>query len=430
MADRPPREADRRRHRRAELELPVAVYDASGRARLTTGTTLNVSPGGVLLHCPEASAELMSGQCKVGFGLAPPAAGLQQRLFDYRSVRVDGDAPLRCALQVVGEPPDFMHVPEFVGRHQSICAIKQKLLSIAGHDVNVLVQGESGTGKNVVADLIHRYSRRADSLVIRVNCPAIPDKLLESQLFGHEKGAFTDAASAQPGLFRIARHGTLVLDEISAIPVDMQAKLLQAIEEKSFIPVGGRETVEVDVRIISTTNDDLKQRIAEGTFRQDLFYRLNQTSITVPPLRERGDDVLLLAEHFLRRYSEQFAKQYRPFDESTLELFRSYSWPGNVRELENAIRSGVITGHFASDDFEGAPGAEPKAAPAREDPPWRGASQQSIKAAREEAIAEAERQVVIEALEATGYNKTQAAARLGVSYRTLLRKLKRYNIKT
>jgi len=276
-----------------------------------------------------------------------------------------------------------------------------------------------------VASLIHRYSRRRTAPCIRVNCPAIPDTLLESQLFGYEKGAFTDARSAQPGLLRMADRGVVVFDEISAIPFSMQAKLLQLLEEKRFIPVGARGPVEVDVRIVATSNDQLPQRIRDGAFREDLYYRLNEVTLQLPPLRERKDDLPLLADYLVHVYCQRFRRQYRPLDHDTIRMLMRYNWPGNVRELENTIMRGVLMGQF--DRIDGpTPPAQPVAAPpdaaALTDPPSAGVP--SLREAREAA----ERQALMTALIESDYNRTAAAARLGVSYQTLLRRMKKYKI--
>jgi len=257
-----------------------------------------------------------------------------------------------------------------------------------------------------------------------VNCPSIPDSLLESQLFGHERGAFTDAREQKPGLFRVADRGSVVLDEISAVALSVQAKLLQAVEDRKFLPVGAREMVKVDVRFMATTNADLSQMMRAGAFREDLFYRLNEMLLVLPPLRERASDVLLLAEYFLRKYSREFHKEYLPLDRTTAKQFVEYGWPGNVRELENTVKRGVVQGCF-----------EPSRA-SSEQPEWRvpagpnyltgsaAAPPASVKGAK----LGAERQVLLEALSQCHYHRTRAAAHLGISYRTLLRWMKKHAI--
>jgi transcriptional regulator with PAS, ATPase and Fis domain len=416
---------ERRRYPRAELPLPLQLYDLRSEQRLAVGSTVNVSPVGMLAQFGE-NGQFEPGQlARVHVGLPAEVWPEQSGLFTGRVLRVESGPPALCALAVEEEPPAFLHAPELVGLHPSMLEVKSQLLEVVDYDVNILVQGESGTGKNVAAALIHRYSRRSKYPFIRVNCPSIPDTLLESQLFGHERGAFTDAKQAQPGLFRVADRGTLVLDEISAVPSAIQAKLLQAIEEKKFVPVGGRRTVEVDVRLIATTNDSMEKRIREGDLRKDLFYRLNEVTLTMPPLRDRKSDVPLLADYFMRRYCSEFRKPYRPLSRGTLEMFRHYAWPGNVRELENTIKRGVLIGQFeagTSTPRRPAAGPEDGSSYAPDD----ALSQcRSMREARDEA----EKRALVEALEAADYDRTKAAAQLGISYRTLLRRIRKYDVR-
>ncbi|MHC4480149.1 MAG: sigma 54-interacting transcriptional regulator, partial [Planctomycetota bacterium] len=406
MKSNSPDPPERRRYPRAALQLPVEFYEIGGGQQVARGSTINVSPAGLLVHLPDAEADLLDGPVRVHIG--PPVGHEMERngLFTGRSLRVVSREPLRCALEVLGAPPDFLFVPELVGKHPSMVEIKRSLLEVAEYDVNVLIQGESGTGKNVIADLIHAYSQRSCFPVVRVNCPSIPHELLESELFGHEKGAFTDASSAQPGLLRMANRGTIVLDEISAMPIAMQAKLLQAAEEKRFIPVGSAETIEVDLRVCALTNDNLKKRVAEGAFREDLFYRLNEICMTVPPLRKRKSDIPLLADYFLRKYSAKFSKVYEPLSESATRSFIDYPWFGNVRELENTIKSGLIMGRFSLPEAD-----EPRTetvpaglAEERSDEPPIGTNLERVRA---QAVEDAERRAVLQALRASDYNRTR-----------------------
>ena len=423
MSQQSPGSRERRRYPRAELPLPVQLYDLSADRQLAAGSTLNVSPVGMLAEFRQdgllRAGQLMRVHLGVPLEVWPEEGGL----FKGRVRRLHPGEPARCAVEVAQDPPPFLFAPELVGLHPSMLEVKSQLLEIVDYDVNVLIQGESGTGKNVVAALIHRYSNRTKYPFIRVNCPSIPDTLLESQLFGHERGAFTDAKYAQPGLFRVADKGSLVLDEISAVPSSVQAKLLQAIEEKTFVPVGARRTVEVDVRLIATTNDSMEKRIREGSLRKDVFYRLSEVTLTLPPLRERKSDVPLLADYFMRKYCAEFRKPYRPLSRGTLEMFRQYGWPGNVRELENTVKRGVLIGQFSTVSSARRPGpSDTEDYYASEDVL---AECRSMKEARDEA----EKRALIEALEAADFDRTRAAAQLGVSYRTLLRRIKKYEIK-
>ena len=416
---------ERREHLRADVRLPVELYHPDAERRLAEGTTVNLSAGGLLAECHGPTALRTGDRIKVHLGMSRHSWPDQNGMFPGLVRRVEEGARTFVVVQVSGRTPPALMAPELIGTHPSILDVKRQLLEVADYDVNVLIRGESGTGKNVAATMIHRYSHRLGAPFVRVNCPAIPDTLLESQLFGHEKGAFTDAKQAQPGLFRVADRGTLVLDEISAIPGAVQAKLLQAIEDKTFIPVGGREAVSVDVRIVATTNDHLERRIRDGSFREDLFYRLNEVTLTLPPLRDRKEDILLLAGYFLRKYATEFRKEYRPLDRSTVGMLLKYSWPGNVRELENTIKRGVLMGQF---DTARAELYRPPVEPAALSPLPSAAAPLNGRSMRE-AREEAEQVALIEALQAAGFDRTGAAARLGVSYRTLLRRIKKYGLK-
>jgi len=402
----------------------VRLYAADADRSLAEGITVNVSPVGLLAECSLVAGRLHGELVDVRLGLAPPAGGEGDERFRARVLRVEEGPVVRCAVEVLGSPPASLLGPELLGSHPSVLDLKRRMLSILNYDVNVLIRGESGTGKNVVAALIHRYSRRSPGPFIRVSCPSIPDTLLESQLFGHEKGAFTDARQSRPGLFRIAHRGTIVLDEISAVAPFVQAKLLQAIEEKRFMPIGGREAVHVDVRILATTNDDLEKKMREGSFRRDLFYRLNEIELMLPPLRSRSTDIPVLADYFLHKYSAEFEKEYRPLGSSTVRLLQDYGWPGNVRELENTIKRGVLTGQFHMVAQTDAARYPQEQAPSAERPRRAPLEGQSMV----EATEEAERQALVQALEAAAHDRTRAAAYLGVSYRTLLRRIKKYGI--
>jgi len=228
-----------------------------------------------------------------------------------------------------------------VGSDPQMGKIFELISTVAQTDSTVLISGESGTGKELIARAIHAKSGRAGQKFISINCGALPENLLESELFGHKKGAFTDAYQDKEGLFEAANLGTLFLDEISEMSQKMQVKVLRAIQEKVIRRVGGNKEIAVDVRIITATNRDLAESIEKGEFRSDLYYRLNVISIKVPPLRERKEDIPILMQHFLQRYNQKFAKNIQGFEKKVLECFTSYRWPGNVRELENFIERGV-----------------------------------------------------------------------------------------
>jgi formate hydrogenlyase transcriptional activator len=231
---------------------------------------------------------------------------------------------------------------EIVGSSKSLVQALGHVSRVAPTDSTVLVTGESGTGKELVARAIHKRSRRADKPFIRINCAAIPQSLMASELFGHEKGAFTGATDRRLGRFELANGGTIFLDEIGDIPADMQIALLRVLQEREFERVGGGRTVSVDVRVVAATNRDLKAAVEAGTFRLDLFYRLNVFPIRVPSLRERQDDIPLLAKYFIERYARSTGKKIKSIDRKTLALLQAYDWPGNIRELQNVIERAVI----------------------------------------------------------------------------------------
>ncbi len=289
--------------------------------------------------------------------------------------------------------------------------------TIAPSSASVLVHGESGTGKELIARLIHAASTRASGPFVAVNCAALPENLLESELFGHEKGAFTGAISTKIGRFEQANNGTILLDEISEMELPLQAKLLRVLQEREVDRVGGQKPISIDVRVVATTNRDLKTMIAKGEFREDLFYRLNVIPLVVPPLRDRRGDIRLLIEHFVRRYSTGATKSIPQNLHETLE---QYKWPGNVRELQNACERAVLlspTDTIAGEFFmlgDSAPKVEISGEPLR------------IQSGM--SVAEAEKRLIFETLRVTENNKTRAAELLGISIRTLRNKLNEYGV--
>jgi DNA-binding NtrC family response regulator len=294
------------------------------------------------------------------------------------------------------------------------------VLSLA-HDIanlrsTVLIQGESGTGKEMVARAIHCAGDRASKPFVAVSCAALAETLLESELFGHEKGAFTGANQQRIGKFEMADSGTILLDEIGDISPKLQVDLLRVLQERSFYRVGGSEEVRVDARVIAATHVDLRQAVAEGRFREDLFYRLNVIEIRIPPLRERRDDVPLLARHFLERLSHELSKDISDFSESALRLLMDHNWPGNVRELENAVERAMVTcrGRILTDEdftFLAHNGAVK---------PW------SIPVGM--TLQDMEKQLIIATLQRTDGNIKEAAGILGIDRSTIYEKIKRYEI--
>jgi formate hydrogenlyase transcriptional activator len=236
----------------------------------------------------------------------------------------------------------FSMFEEIVGASTTLSTVLARVAKVAPTDSTVLITGETGTGKELIARAIHRRSRRVQRAFVSVNCAALAPSLISSELFGHEKGAFTGATQRRVGRFELANGGTLFLDEVGELPLDTQIALLRVLQEREFERVGGKERIQVDVRIIAATNRDLNVAQADGTFRSDLFYRLNVFPIQVPPLRERREDIAMLLEYFLHRYAKQAGKIFRSIDKHTLDFFRNYEWPGNIRELQNVVERSVI----------------------------------------------------------------------------------------
>jgi formate hydrogenlyase transcriptional activator len=231
---------------------------------------------------------------------------------------------------------------EIVGSSRPLRGVLTQVTKVAPLDATVLILGETGTGKELIARAIHKRSKRAPRAFVRVNCASIPQPLIASELFGHEKGAFTGALQRRLGRFELADGGTIFLDEIGELPAETQIALLRVLQEREFERVGGSQTIAVDVRVLAATNRDLKAAVAAGTFRQDLFYRLNVFPIQMPSLRERVDDIPLLVEYFIERYGKKVGKKIRTIRKQTLELFQEYDWPGNIRELQNVIERAVV----------------------------------------------------------------------------------------
>lgn len=306
---------------------------------------------------------------------------------------------------------------EIIGNSPGIHEIFDTLKMVAPTDATVLILGESGTGKELIADAIHRNSPRASGPLVKVNCAALPETLLESELFGHEKGSFTGAVSRREGRFKLADGGTLFLDEIAEMSLVLQAKLLRVIQNGSFERVGGTETIVVDVRLIVATNRDLEMEVREGRFREDLYYRLNVIPVLLPPLRERRGDIPLLAEHFLGSISRRNRKEVRGFTPQAMDLLIRNRWKGNIRELENVIERAVIMARGEMIQPEDLP------AHVRAD---QGEEAVGVTAGR--PLSELEREAILRTLDLTGGNRTEAAKLLGISRRTLQYKLKEYGI--
>jgi nitrogen regulation protein NR(I) len=327
--------------------------------------------------------------------------------------------------------------PPLVGQSAAMKAVYDVVSKVADSPSTVLVTGESGTGKELVAQALHRGSSRRDKPLIKVNCAAIPKDLVESELFGYEKGAFTGAVGSKPGRFELADGGTLFLDEIGEVPVEMQVKLLRALQESEFERVGGIKTIQVDVRLIAATNRDLKALIADGRFREDLYYRLAVVPIVLPPLRDRREDIPLLVRHFIEKYDRRLGKSVAGIEEEALQLLLDYSWPGNIRELENLMERSVlfadgpiILASSLPDSLRERPGA-PATPIAAVGPIGAIAapSGASMKEIVRQAQAELERELIARALEETGGNVTRAAKRLQISRKSLQVKMKELGLR-
>jgi two-component system response regulator AtoC len=305
------------------------------------------------------------------------------------------------------------------GTSDAMKKVQRDLAMIASADVPVLIQGPSGSGKEIIAKLIHMGSPVARGPYVKVNCPAIPDALLESELFGYEKGAFTGAVTAKPGLIALADGGTLFLDEIGELSLGLQSKLLQVLQDGKFSRIGAEEDTRSEARVICATNRDLKQEIAAGTFREDLFYRVNVVNITLPSLRERSADIPELVEYFLAHFNMMYNRRALPLSASLMRLLQAYHWPGNIRQLENLIKRYVILGTEAcisTDLAEPAPNNFDFEIPMEGPVP--------LKKITSQAVHRLEKEIILKVLQAHHWNRRRAAEALKISYRALLYKIR------
>jgi two-component system response regulator AtoC len=347
------------------------------------------------------------------------------------------------------------------GNSERMAEVRDLIDRVADTDVTVMIRGESGTGKELVARALYASSLRRDKPFVKVNCAALPTELLESELFGFERGAFTGAIQHKPGKFEFANHGTMFLDEIGDMSFPLQAKLLQVLQDGEFSRLGGKHDVKVDVRVIAATNRDLEQMVANALFREDLFFRLNVVCINLPPLRDRREEIPILTEYFLKKYSVQYNKPYTEISQETMRLFLDYDWPGNVRELENIVKRAVVLGsevHIRKEISHAiamaahrvqapaaafhAPAANHQpigrvngSAPAAVAPPApptpaeianaaADAGNYSLKDISREAARQAERELILKMLQQTRWNRKETAEILGISYKALLYKIK------
>jgi DNA-binding NtrC family response regulator len=319
--------------------------------------------------------------------------------------------------------------PQIVGDDPVLKRVLGTLQRAAATDTTVLLEGESGTGKELFARALHVLSPRTDAPFVAINCAAIPDTLLESELFGHEKGAFTGAVARKPGKFEVAHRGTLFLDEIGDLPLGLQAKMLRVLEEKRFDRLGGTMPIKVDVRLVAATNRNLRAAVAARRFREDLYFRLSVFPITIPPLRDRSADIPRLARHFIERFSRELNKRPLPLAPAAEDALRQYPWPGNVRELQNTIERAliIVDGDIIQPrhlhlSFHAA------VVPVEKDPLDALDLSGTLTDAGRRVLAQVERKKIVRAIEEANGNRARAAEQLGVSYKTIVMKMKEYGI--
>jgi transcriptional regulator with GAF, ATPase, and Fis domain len=333
-------------------------------------------------------------------------------------------------------PSTFIEVGEIMDRERGIFIytsekmhkIKEIIDQVANTDVTVLIQGESGVGKEVVARSIHLNSLRRDKPFVKVNCAALPSELLESELFGYEKGAFTGAYRQKPGKFELANGGTIFLDEIVEISTSLQAKLLQVLQDREFSRLGGKKDIRVDVRVLVATNKNIEEAVKNGLFREDLYYRLNVVNITIPPLRERKEEIPIFVEYLLDKFGKKYRKKIKSLSDHMMEALFKYEWLGNIRELENVIQRVIVLGNekVIMEELASVSQEEPTQTTKvthLHEKPW-----PSLKEVQREATMKAEAEVIRKALDLTNWNRKKAADLLNISYKALLYKIKECNI--
>lgn len=377
-------------------------------------------------QCPELPVAVITAHGNVDLAVE----ALKSGAFDFVSkplkLRMLRDL-VSAALKLSPEKPQLKERRSrhrLLGDTELICSLRGKISKLARSQAPVYITGESGTGKELVAKLIHELGARGDKPFIPINCGAIPAELVESELFGHKKGAFTGAIADKQGLFQAADGGTLFLDEVADLPLMMQVKLLRAIQEKSIRPVGGHEEVNIDVRILSATHKNLTQCVQAGSFREDLFYRLNVIELTVPPLRQRQDDIPLLAGHILERLAKRHQQAQPDMTKTAMQALQSYTFPGNVRELENILERAMTWSDGETIE------ADDLMLPNMPDSPSQSSDTAPMSQAvdLESKLEDQEKQLIMQALEATRWNKTAAAKKLGITFRALRYKLKKLEL--
>jgi len=319
----------------------------------------------------------------------------------------------------------YVEAGDILSTNPRVLKIKEIAKQVADTDVPVLITGESGVGKEVLARYIHTHSSRRDKPFVKVNCAALPNELLESELFGYERGAFTGALNDKPGKFELADKGTLLLDEIGEMTPHLQAKLLHVLQDSEYTRLGGKRTIRVDARVLASTNINLEENVANGKFREDLYFRLNVIRVDIPPLRERREDIPVLCNYFLCRYRDRYKSTVDEVSPSLMDSFLRYDWPGNVRQLENAIKRYLILPDMNLNPSELKEQVQSNAAPVPAKPKE---DNMSLKDVGTRAAEQAEKELVLRVLEETSWNRKQAARRLNICYKALLNKLKRWQI--
>jgi len=383
-------------------------------------------------ECPDTSVIMLTGYGTIESAVEAIRVGA----FDYLTKPVIDDE-LNLAIQralsqrrIVQENKTLRKqldqrfgLSNIVGRDYKMQKMFDLIESVADTRATVLILGESGTGKTMTARSIHQLSTRADKPFVEIACGALPDTLLESELFGHVAGSFTGANHDKEGKFLQADGGTIFLDEIATASPSLQVKLLRVLQDREFEPVGGTKTFKVDVRLILATNEDLEELVRQGKFRQDLFYRINVVTLTQPPLRERIGDIPLLVEHYLGEMNERNGKSVKRFDDAALQVMQRYQWPGNVRELVNVVERAVVLAKHEVLSVDDLPDSLRREDPHRTVLQLPGNSN-SLKT----ALVEPERQIILNMLEQNGWNRQKTAAALGINRTTLYKKMKRYDI--
>jgi Nif-specific regulatory protein len=426
-----------------ESGLPVQVPDLSLDSRFLnrTGERSTDEVAGVTCYC----VPIRSGQTVIGTlsaerrfdgGASPEnmaadeaflervaaliadSAKLRERILQEQSRPRASDASCVDSAVIGGARSQDRQSSTIIGTSAVMQAVYEMASQVAPSDATVLVTGESGTGKELIAMEIHRLSKRSQGPLIKVNCSALPESIIESELFGHEKGAFTGAAGLRKGRFELAHGGTLFLDEIGELSPRIQVKLLRVLQEREIERVGGSATVRVDVRVIAATNRNLEAEIAAGKFREDLYYRLNVFPIRVPPLRERKSDIVLLADHFTEKYSSKNDKPIKRISSPALDLFTTYHWPGNVRELENCIERAVILSTDTVIHSYHLPPSLQSAQSTHTEPTT----------TLEAALSRLEKELIVEALKISGGNMASASRRLGITERQMGLRVYHYGI--